>query len=134
QQLASEHRLLGGTPEKVDGRTVLRIENTNQGPLQLSLFTIEKPAITARVYAVFGEIKFENVQGAGYLEMWNVFPPSLLGSTEDRFFSRTLGDFGPMGKITGTSGWRAFSLPFDRTGTTNVPTRLEVNIFLPGPG
>jgi hypothetical protein len=39
-----------------------------------------------------------------------------------------------MGRISGTSSWRPISLPFDRTGTTNSPTRLEINIFLPGRG
>ena len=39
-----------------------------------------------------------------------------------------------MAKISGTSSWRAFTLPFDRTGTTHAPTRLDLNIFLPGRG
>lgn len=34
--------------------------------------------------------------------------------------------------MTGTSGWRAFALPFDAAGAR--PARLEVNVVLPGRG
>jgi predicted Ser/Thr protein kinase len=134
--LAAEGLLLGGVTADVDGRTALKIENTNDTPLQLALFKMENPPITSMWYTVTGELKCENVQGAGYLEMWSCFPPPGPGMEEGRFFSRTLGaaGSGPMGQITGTSSWRAFTLPFDRTGTTNPPSRLELNVFLPGRG
>jgi hypothetical protein len=107
----------------------LKIENTRDAPLGVFLFTIDNPPITAKGYALTGEIKYENVQGDGYLEMWNHFPP-------EKYFSRTLGPAGldPMSKITGTSNWRSFLLPFNRTGTTGAPARLEINILLPGRG
>src|SRR5207249_3122263 len=116
--------------------TVLKTENTNDAPLQLTIFKIEKPSIQSATYAVLGEIKYDNVQGSGYLEMWNYFPPLAPGLPEGQYFSRTLGmdGSGPMSRISGTSSWRPFSLPFDRTETTNLPTRLEINIFLPGRG
>jgi serine/threonine protein kinase len=136
QKLRDAGKLLGGTPVKMDGRTVLKIQNTNDAPLQVPILKIEEPAITSTTYAVLGEIQYENVQGSGYLEMWNYFPPLNPDLPESQYFSRTLGEAGsgPMGIISGTSSWRAFSLPFDRTGTTNRPTRLEINIFLPGRG
>jgi len=109
------------------GRSSLRIENTNDAPLQTRLLTIEDPGVSAEMYALTGEVKYENVQGDGYLEMWSVFP-------KGRFFSRTMGASGLMGKISGSSDWRPFSLPFNRAGTTNPPTRLEINLFLPGRG
>jgi hypothetical protein len=129
-KLAAEGRILNGVPVTVDGRTALKIENTSDAPLQLALLKIEKPPITAMRYAVTGEIKYENVQGDGYLEMWNDF------AAAGRFFTRTLAPAGqgPIGQISGTSSWRAFALPFDHTGTAGAPTRLEVNIFLPGRG
>ncbi|MGD1083840.1 MAG: hypothetical protein ABSA47_03710 [Verrucomicrobiota bacterium] len=108
-------------------RSCLRIANTNETPLQARLLTIEAPGISAEMYAVTGEVKYENVQGDGYLEMWSVFP-------KGRFFSRTMGASGLMGKISGSSDWRPFSLPFNRTGSSNAPTRLEINLFLPGRG
>ena len=136
ERLRDDGKLLGGTPVKLDGRTVLKIENTNDAPLQVTILKIERPAITSTTYAVLGEIKYENVQGSGYLEMWNYFPPLSPGLPEGQYFSRTLGEAGsgPMGRISGTSSWRPFSLPFERTGMTNVPTRLEINLYLPGRG
>ena len=53
---------------------------------------------------------------------------------EGQYFSRTLGDSGEMGKITGTRDWRNFTLPFDPTGASSPPTRLEINLILPGHG
>jgi len=66
--------------------------------------------------------------------MWNYFPPDKTGTSEEGYFSRTLDDSGPMGKITGTSDWREFELPFDRTGASGPPTRLQVNLILKGRG
>lgn len=129
KNLAAEGRTAYGVPQTLDGRTVLKIENLKDEPLLARLLTIEKPPISATNYAVSGEVRFENVQGKGYMEMWSNFQ-------EGRYFSRTLGDpgSGPMSQLAGTSGWREFTLPFDRSGTTNAPTRIEVNLFLPGRG
>jgi hypothetical protein len=66
--------------------------------------------------------------------MWNFFPPLQSGMPEGQYFSRTLGVGGEMGKLSGTSHWRAFTLPFDSTGGSGSPTRLEINIFLPAQG
>jgi predicted Ser/Thr protein kinase len=90
QKLKQAGGLLGGTPLKMDDRTVLKIENTNDAPLQLTLFKIDKPPIQSATYAVSGEIKYENVRGSGYLEMWNYFPPLAPGLPEGQCFSRTL--------------------------------------------
>jgi hypothetical protein len=86
------------------------------------------------LYAIAGEIKYEGVKGDGFLEMWNCYPPAKPGMFEKKYFSRTLDASGELGKITGTSGWRQFTLPFDRTGGTAKPTRLEINLILPGQG
>lgn len=128
-RLAVEGRLPGGMPVETEGRMALKVENATDAPLQVSLLKIENPGIRSMHYAISGEIKYEGVQGSGYLEMWNVYP-------QGRFFSRTLGDpgSGPTAKISGTSGWREFLLPFDRTGSSNSPTALELNLFLPGRG
>jgi hypothetical protein len=74
---------------------------------------------------------YQDVRGDGYLETWNFFPPLKPGSPEGQFFSRTLGVSGEMGKISGTSNWRPFVLPFNRTGASGPPTRIEFNLFLP---
>jgi hypothetical protein len=118
----------------LDGKSVYKIENTNDTQLQIQLVKIFKPRLSTTAYAITGQIKYDNVQGAGYLEMWNVFPPEHPGMPEGRYFSRTLDDSGEMGKITGTCDWRDFSLPFDPTGASGPPTRLEINLILPGRG
>lgn len=133
QDLAQDHKLQSGEVVSLNGKSVLKIENTNDTALQLHLFTITSPPVSHTVYALTGQVKYDNVQGAGYLEMWNFFSPSP-GLPEAQAFSRTLGNAGDTGKLTGTCDWRSFSLPFDRTGASGPPTRLEINIFLPGKG
>ncbi len=136
EQVLAEYQwppLAGGLAHEqlvnADGRTELKIENTTDAPLQLSLLTIDKPPVTSMIYELTGEIRYEGVAGTGYLEMWSDFP-------QGKFFSRTLGaaGSGPMGQIAGSSSWRTFELPFNRTGSTALPARLEFNIFLPGRG
>jgi len=112
----------------------LEIENTNDVPLTVHLLKVINPGITNLFYAVSGTIKYDDVKGAGYLEMWNYFPPVQPGLPEGQYFSRTLGETGDMQKISGGSDWRRFSLPFNRTGTTTSPSRLEINLVLPGHG
>ncbi len=114
-------------PVTVDGRSCLKVENSGGLPAQVALETLTNITVTGRFYSVSGEVKYDGVEGDGYLEMWSVFPSG-------RYFSRGLEPFGPMGKISRSSGWRPFLLPFDRNGTPETPTRLEVNLILPGRG
>ncbi len=111
-----------------------QIRHTNSGPLEVRLWTVTNPSITNHFYAIRGRIAYDQVQGEGYLEMWNVFSPLREGLPEGRYFSRTKAESGELGSLRGTSGWRDFVLPFDRTGTSNGPIRLEVNLHLAGPG
>lgn len=116
------------------GKTALRVQNTNETRLQVRLLTVADPSVSASFYALRGQIKYVDVQGEGFLEMWNAFPPEAKGGAEKKFFSRTLGESGEMGKISGTSDWRSFMLPFNSTGAASSPSALEVNLILPGPG
>ena len=92
----------------------------------VNVLTLEDPKITHATYAIRGLVKYEDVKGRGYLEMWSHFP-------DGRFFSRTLGDAGPMRAIHGTSDWREFVLPFS-SSPGKFPSRLEVNVVLPEGG
>jgi hypothetical protein len=118
----------------VNNRSVLVIQHTNGAPLTMSLLRLSKPQISSELYAIVGEIRYEKVEGQGYLEMWSSFPPANSGLPEARYFSRTLAESGKTGRITGTAGWRRFVVPFNRTGTSNPPIRLEFNLVLPGSG
>ncbi len=128
KSLAAEGRIGDRVPQTLDGHTVLKFENLKDEPLQAHLLTIEKPPINATKYALKGVIRYEDVKGPAYLEMWSVFP-------NGRYFARTLGTpgSGRMSQLAGTSSWREFTLPFDSTGES-APTRIEVNLFLPGRG
>lgn len=122
-----------GTVVTNDGKLVLQIGSTDAG-FETRLLTITNPPISKPLYAITGQIKYENVSGDGYLEMWNYFPPLKAGMPEGKFFSRTLAEYGDMKKIHGTSDWRNFILPFNSEGASGAPTRLEVNLVLPGKG
>jgi hypothetical protein len=91
------------------------------------LAVIRDPAVPAEGYAVVGRVRYQGVEAAGYLEMWSGFADG------SRYFSRTLGRDGPQGSLTGTSGWRAFELPFFLDGAP-PPTELEIGVVLPGAG
>ena len=86
-----------------------------------------KPAVGTHSYALMGEVKHEGVGGTGFLETWT----SLGGN---KAFSRTLGDYGPMAKLTGNSTWRDFILPMNLMGATTPVTQIEMNVVLPDGG
>lgn len=91
------------------------------------LVTIDHPELSGGAYALSGEVRYEDVGGAGYLEMWSVFPDG------SRYFSRTLDQRGPLAALSGTSDWREFELPFF-PGEGPRPSALEVNVVLPAAG
>jgi hypothetical protein len=116
-------------PEGVEVRDdgTLNVPSSGSGPRTLTLVEIESPPIGSDFYAVRGRVRYRDVKGDAYLEMWSVFE-------EGHFFTRTLDVSGPLQKITGSSDWRDFGLVFDATGAAAPPSRLIVNIVLPGAG
>ena len=80
------------------------------------------------VYIVQGKVRYKNIEGDAYLEMWNVMPDG------SRYFSRTLAEVGPMRKISGSSDWRDFELPFNLMDHKPEYVDLEINIVMPGKG
>lgn len=87
----------------------------------------ESPGILNHQYVVRGRVKYEDVAGDGYLELLNDF------GSNGEFFTRTLSATGPMSKLTGTSDWREFELPFDANPGMK-PRRLTLRVVLPGQG
>ena len=97
------------------------------GPATARVLVIDNPGLAHHTYAIVGRVKYENIKGTAYLEMWNTFPDG------GAFFSRTLSRGGPMGSLNGSSDWRPFLLPFYGT-PGKLPSRLEVNVVLPEGG
>lgn len=92
-----------------------------------TVLVVEKPKVPSHRYKLVGQIKYEGVKGAGYVEMLNRIPK------RGEFFTRTLGASGAMGKIEGTTDLRELELPFlSEPGL--LPDRLTVNVVLPGEG
>ena len=114
---------LSGT---VEGDAVVITAGPGGGSFPLTV--IEAPPVGAPGYAVLGRVSYEDVEGQGFLEMWSVFPGGV------RAFSRTLGTGGPMAALSGTAGWREFSLPFRLREIDGVPSSLEIGVVLPGAG
>ncbi len=106
----------------------LKIENPGDEPRTFTILVLEKPGISASQYALVGQVRCEGVQGKGYLEMWNHFADG------KRFFSKTLGSSGPLRNLEGSCPWRPFALPFHAGERPDRPTRLVLNVVLPGRG
>lgn len=105
----------------------VKMTNTEAKPLAARVITIENPGITQATYAVTGQVRYENVEGKGFLEMWSVFADGR------RFFTRTLG-VGSMSPMEGSSDWRELMLPFNIRDGKARPTRLIINVVLPSKG
>jgi hypothetical protein len=138
EEVKAEGRLTGGevmrSGEDREG-IILKIDHSGQTHQRTELLNIENPGITRPVYALMGEVAYEDVKGKGYIEMMNHFPGG------KSFFSRTLAPSGPMAVLKGTSGWRQFMLPFftNRGDPGFVrqslrPERLMISVVLPEGG
>jgi hypothetical protein len=110
--------------EVVDGNVRVAAE---AGGGQFPLARLDVPDLGTVGYAIRGRVRYDDVAGAGYLEMWSSFADG------GRYFSRTLGTEGPMAALTGSSDWRDFELPFELDGSAG-PQQLELNVVLPGAG
>lgn len=110
------------------GAPVLELRVPGSGPTSFHLVTIDHPPIAGPAYAVAGQVRYQGVEGQGYIEMWTVFPDG------QRFFSRTVALQGPLAVLHGDSPWRPFQLPFNLSGGSQLPSRLEINLVLPGRG
>ncbi|HUW20410.1 MAG TPA: hypothetical protein VMW16_14020 [Sedimentisphaerales bacterium] len=111
------------------GLEQLKVENPQSESRTFAILSISEPGITSSSYAVTGQVRYEAVEGTGYLEMWNYF------SDGGKYFSRTLADSGQMQSLHGSSDWRDFTLPFYIGEATDMrPTKLEFNVVLPGRG
>jgi hypothetical protein len=115
----------------VDGRSSLVVEKTADAPTSYPVWHKSQPGVQTKCYALRGSLRYQSIQGIGYMELWNQFP----GTPEPaRYFSRTLAEAGPMKKISGDSDWRTVWIPFDGTESKVLPERLDLNLVLPATG
>ena len=106
----------------------LRVENKTAKVRTFTVAKLDKPGITAAQWLVSGQVHYENVVEKGYLELLNRLTDGGV------YFSRTMSPGGPMGWLSGNSGWRPFALPFNALKQGNRPTALVVNVVLPKQG
>lgn len=97
------------------------------------VLTIGRPQVTRDLYALRGEVRYRDVVPAGYLELMNHFADGAA------YFTRSLAESGPMARLSGTSEWRPFVLPFsvaNPNGSSSGlrPEKLELSVALPGSG
>ena len=101
--------------------------------LQL-LLELPDPGITLPVYALKGMVRYDDVQGDGFLQLDSHFGE--LGT----FFSKSLATAGPLGELSGSSDWRPFVLPFyansgdQADSAAPLPEKLTLLLVLPGEG
>ena len=122
QELPGEVVTGGGQPF---GR--VKITNTEDQAVSSDLLTLHSPPITGPRWALVGQVRYEDVQKKGLLEMWSQIDGKA-------YFSRTLSENGPMAAFLGTSGWRTVVLPFYSEPDNPPPEKLSLNIQLPGKG
>lgn len=93
----------------------------------LPIFVDVQPNVGTHSYVLLGEVKYDHVGGTSFLETWTTVG-------ENKAFSRTLGEYGPMSKLAGTSAWREFMLPMNLMGSSVPVKQIEMNVVLPDGG
>ena len=98
------------------------------------LIELPEPGISSPVYALRGMLQYEDVQGDAFLQLDNDF------GEKGTFITKSLAPTGPLRKITGSSDWRPFVLPFyansgnQADGKLLLPEKLTLSLYLPGSG
>lgn len=130
-KLAEEGKLTCGevvAPTDAASFHQLRIESSQSQPKTVTILTVEDPGITGPRYALVGQVRYDRVEGEGYLEMLNHFPGA------PPYFTKACAPAGPLKCLSGSSDWRTFVLPFFVDKENMHPTKLVVNVVLPGKG
>ena len=117
-----------------DGADTLLVKHKEPKPASIALWKIESPGVKTKFYALCGKVRYNKVDGTGYFETWNEFGGNEPGQPNIRAFSRSLADYGPFGKLSGTSDWRDLFIPFNAEGTNQPLAKLELNLVLAGAG
>lgn len=97
------------------------------GPVTYELVDQANPRVNGDSYSVRVDVRYENVVGPAYVEMWSYFADG------GAYFSRTLAESGSQGAMSGDSPGRTLEAPFFLNGAA-PPARIVVNVVLPGTG
>jgi hypothetical protein len=92
------------------------------------LVSIDRPRVGNVGYVLSGDVRYRGVHPAGFIEMWSVFPDG------SRYFSKTLARQGSQASLEGDAETRPFEVPFSLGAGSPPPTRLDVEVVLPGAG
>jgi hypothetical protein len=106
----------------------LTVSNAAGRERTFTLRAIEEPGVGSRPYAIGGWVRSDGVEGRAYLELLSHFPEG------GPHFTRTLAETGELAHLGGTIGWRRFRLPFKPAPGAGPPTKLVVNLVMPGAG
>ncbi len=106
---------------------IIEVNVSGSGNDTVTVFSLDNPKIAETEYALTGQISYHNITTPGFLEMLNHFP-------QGQFFTRALSPEGPLGLIQASSPWRTFTLPFTTNKDIKAPSKIELNLSLPGGG
>lgn len=156
ESLNVQQQFPGSKIISMDGILVLKVENTNNAPLGISLFTFTNSSLIKNATAIACDMKYENVQEIpvmvtnrnfiyrdfttrddkmGALTFIAHIPPSALGGDEI--------DRKQFKYFVGTLNWKTYQFSVagerppnagDRPSNEGWPTNLEVKLSLPANG
>ena len=96
------------------------------------LVVLPQPALSSPVYALKGLVRYDSVEGHGFLQMNSDF------GEKGTFFTKGLAHSGPLASLSGNSDWRPFVLPFyanrGELGGDEPPVEVTLALHLPGAG
>lgn len=125
--LAAQEKLQNGKLLAGIEGGALRVETGPDGPHNVVVLEIDAPPLSGPRWRLEGRMRYQNVESEGHL--------ILISKLEGRdYTTKTVAYEGPIGKITGSSDWRRFALPFRLTDQKGPPEKLTLQVFLPGSG
>lgn len=133
-QLKQSGKLEGGeiVADEAGNGKVLKFEGSEPAatgiPQTIALTQFEVPMISTQAYVLSGLVKYSNVEGDAFFDMWSYFPDG------SHYFSRTLASTGPLQSLTGTSDWRPVQLPFSFQNSSVQPSRVTLSLVMPDKG
>jgi hypothetical protein len=130
----SEFWILSDQPNEYRG---MRFIYSKPAPVDIKVRALtqdEMNKIQRDYYAIVGEVSYENVSYGSYLELGSYYAPSTGGYDPKVYYSRTLADSGPMGRLEAWSDWREFWLPIDASSAKTKLFRMDIMLHLTGAG